>query len=75
MGFRGTTASIPLRHAASLGVISAAVFAMTPDSAVQIRKLGHECLIESEAGAAAGFNWLVFVHWLRVPMPAGPLGF
>lgn len=27
------------------------------------------------AGAAAGFNWLVFVHWLRVPMPAGPLGF
>ncbi|MFZ5710690.1 MAG: Re/Si-specific NAD(P)(+) transhydrogenase subunit alpha [Pseudomonadota bacterium] len=30
--------------------------AMTPDSAVQIRKLGHECLIESEAGAAAGFT-------------------
>jgi hypothetical protein len=23
--------------------------------------------------AAAGFNWLVFVHWLRVPMPAGIL--
>jgi len=21
--------------------------------------------------AAAGFNWLVFVHWLRVPMPEG----
>jgi hypothetical protein len=20
---------------------------------------------------AAGFNWLVFVHWLRVPMPEG----
>ena len=30
--------------------------AMTPDSAVQIRKLGHECLIESGAGAAAGFT-------------------
>jgi hypothetical protein len=27
------------------------------------------------AAAAAGFNWLVFVHWLRVPMPAGPFGF
>ena len=23
--------------------------------------------------AAAGFNWLVFVHWLRVPMPEGIL--
>jgi hypothetical protein len=23
--------------------------------------------------AAAGFNWLVFVHWLRVPMPEGVL--
>jgi hypothetical protein len=25
------------------------------------------------AVAAAGFNWLVFVHWLRVPMPEGML--
>ena len=25
------------------------------------------------AFAAAGFNWLVFVHWLRVPMPEGML--
>ena len=23
--------------------------------------------------SAAGFNWLVFVHWLRVPMPEGML--
>jgi putative tricarboxylic transport membrane protein len=23
--------------------------------------------------AAAGFNWLVFVHWLHVPMPEGLL--
>ena len=23
------------------------------------------------AFAAAGFNWLVFVHWLRVPFPEG----
>ncbi|HHX88580.1 MAG TPA: Re/Si-specific NAD(P)(+) transhydrogenase subunit alpha [Paracoccus sp.] len=30
--------------------------AMTPDSAVQLRKLGHECLIEAGAGAAAGFE-------------------
>jgi hypothetical protein len=25
----------------------------------------------SIALAAAGANWLVFVHWLRVPMPEG----
>ncbi|MBS0563784.1 MAG: Re/Si-specific NAD(P)(+) transhydrogenase subunit alpha [Proteobacteria bacterium] len=30
--------------------------AMTPDSAAQLQKLGHECLIESGAGAAAGFS-------------------
>ncbi len=29
--------------------------AMTPDSATQIQKLGHECVIEAGAGAAAGF--------------------
>ncbi|MCJ8139322.1 Re/Si-specific NAD(P)(+) transhydrogenase subunit alpha [Falsirhodobacter halotolerans] len=29
--------------------------AMTPDSAQQIMKLGHECLIEAGAGAKAGF--------------------
>lgn len=29
--------------------------AMTPDSAVQLQKLGHECLIETGAGDAAGF--------------------
>ena len=27
----------------------------------------------SVALGAAGFNWLVFVHWLRVPMPEGML--
>ncbi|MBB97198.1 MAG: NAD(P)(+) transhydrogenase (Re/Si-specific) subunit alpha [Rhodobacteraceae bacterium] len=30
--------------------------AMTPDSARQLQKLGHECLIESGAGLAAGFS-------------------
>ncbi|MCX8952992.1 Re/Si-specific NAD(P)(+) transhydrogenase subunit alpha [Ruegeria sp. NA] len=30
--------------------------AMTPDSAVQLQKLGYECLIEKGAGAAAGFS-------------------
>ena len=29
--------------------------AMTPDSATQLQKLGHNCLIETGAGAAAGF--------------------
>lgn len=30
--------------------------AMTPDSAVQIAKLGHSCMIEAGAGMAAGFT-------------------
>ncbi|PWE54288.1 Re/Si-specific NAD(P)(+) transhydrogenase subunit alpha [Metarhizobium album] len=30
--------------------------AMTPDSAVQLQKLGYACLIESGAGSAAGFS-------------------
>ena len=30
--------------------------AMTPDSARQLQKLGYECIIESGAGDAAGFN-------------------
>ncbi|MCF6232730.1 MAG: Re/Si-specific NAD(P)(+) transhydrogenase subunit alpha [Rhodobacteraceae bacterium] len=30
--------------------------AMTPESAVLLQKLGHECVIEAGAGAAAGFS-------------------
>jgi NAD(P) transhydrogenase subunit alpha len=30
--------------------------AMTPDSAVQLAKLGHQCFVEKGAGAAAGFS-------------------
>ncbi len=30
--------------------------AMTPDSAVQLQKLGYDCVIETGAGAAAGFD-------------------
>jgi NAD(P) transhydrogenase subunit alpha len=29
---------------------------MTPDSALQLQKLGHECYVESGAGAMAGFS-------------------
>ncbi|MBT6895990.1 MAG: NAD(P)(+) transhydrogenase (Re/Si-specific) subunit alpha, partial [Rhodobacteraceae bacterium] len=29
--------------------------AMTPDSALQLQKLGYECVVESGAGVAAGF--------------------
>ena len=29
--------------------------AMTPDSARQLQKLGHECIIETGAGIRAGF--------------------
>ncbi|MCY1666944.1 Re/Si-specific NAD(P)(+) transhydrogenase subunit alpha [Rhizobium sp. SL86] len=30
--------------------------ALTPDSALQLQKLGHECLVEAGAGKAAGFS-------------------
>ena len=30
--------------------------AMTPDSALQLQKLGHDCVIETGAGVAAGFD-------------------
>ena len=30
--------------------------AMTPDSAVQLKKLGYDCAIESGAGLLAGFS-------------------
>ncbi|MCB2129682.1 MAG: Re/Si-specific NAD(P)(+) transhydrogenase subunit alpha, partial [Rhodobacteraceae bacterium] len=30
--------------------------ALTPDSALQLAKLGHECFVETGAGAAAGFS-------------------
>ncbi|WP_170769245.1 Re/Si-specific NAD(P)(+) transhydrogenase subunit alpha [Ruegeria lacuscaerulensis] len=34
--------------------------AMTPDSAVQLQKLGYDCAIETGAGAAAGFSDAVY---------------
>jgi putative tricarboxylic transport membrane protein len=42
-----------------------------------IRYLGRHpwWLTAAVAVAAAGFNYLVFVHWLRVPFPEGMLGF
>jgi putative tricarboxylic transport membrane protein len=42
---------------------------------VLVRYLGRHrwWVTVSIALAAAGFNWLVFVHWLRVPMPEGTL--
>ena len=30
--------------------------ALTPDSAKQLQKLGHECLIEKDAGLGSGFS-------------------
>ena len=40
---------------------------------VMVRYLGRHpwWTTAAIAIAAAGFNWLVFVHWLRVPMPEG----
>jgi putative tricarboxylic transport membrane protein len=42
---------------------------------VLVRYLGRHAwwLTILVAAAAAGFNWLVFVRWLRVPMPEGML--
>jgi len=41
--------------------------------AVLIRYLGRHpwWVTLAVAAATAGFNWLVFVHWLRVPFPEG----
>jgi len=43
--------------------------------AVLVRYLGrHRWWVTAAiACGAAGFNWLVFVHWLRVPFPEGKL--
>ena len=30
--------------------------ALTPESAIQLQKLGHECLLEKDAGLSAGFS-------------------
>ena len=41
-----------------------------------VRYLGKPSLVGDACRSrsrAAGFNWLVFVHWLRVPMPEGRL--
>ena len=40
---------------------------------ILVRYLGRHpwWITAAIALAAAGFNWLVFVHWLRVPMPEG----
>ena len=35
--------------------------AMTPDSAIQLAKLGHSCVIETGAGAKAGFSDAAYV--------------
>jgi putative tricarboxylic transport membrane protein len=43
--------------------------------AVLLRRLGRHAwwLTLAIAAGAAGFNYLVFAHWLRVPFPAGML--
>ena len=43
--------------------------------AVLIKSLGRHpwWVTLTIALGAAGFNWLVFVHWLRVPFPEGKL--
>jgi putative tricarboxylic transport membrane protein len=45
--------------------------------AALVRYLGRHSwlMVLGVAAGAAGFNWLVFAHWLHVPFPLGPLGF
>ena len=51
-------------------VIGTAVYLL-----ILVRYLGRHpwWMTVAIALAAAGFNWLVFVHWLRVPFPEGML--
>ena len=35
--------------------------ALTPDSATHLQKLGHECLVEKDAGLAAGFSDALYI--------------
>lgn len=49
--------------------------AMTPDSAVQLQKLGHTCFIEAGAGARAGFSDQAYAAaGVTVVAGAGELG-
>ena len=45
--------------------------------AVLVRYLGRHSwpAVLGVAVGAAGFDYLVFAYWLRVPFPVGPLGF
>ena len=65
----GTVAFVALLDVLGM-VIGTAVYL-----AVLVRYLGKHpwWMTSAIAVAAAGFNWLVFVRWLRVPMPEGKL--
>ena len=46
--------------------------ALTPDSALQLQKLGYDCLIESGAGSAAGYSDKVYkeaVSYTHLTLP------
>ena len=46
--------------------------ALTPDSALQLQRLGHTCMIESHAGLAAGFTDVAYeAAGVRVVPSAG----
>jgi H+-translocating NAD(P) transhydrogenase subunit alpha len=38
--------------------------AMTPDSAIQLQKLGYECLIEAGAARPPGFPMTLIALWM-----------
>jgi NAD(P) transhydrogenase subunit alpha len=39
---------------------------MTPDSALQMRKLGHACVVEAGAGGKAGFSDAAYAAGVEV---------
>jgi H+-translocating NAD(P) transhydrogenase subunit alpha len=47
-----------------------ACVALPPESAQQIQKLGHECLVESGAGVASGFDDEAFADLAAGKTPA-----
>lgn len=80
-GRRGLARLVAVVGATAAFIALMDVVGMVPGTALflvaLLRFLGRHPwpLALAVAAGTAGANWLVFAHWLRVPFPAGVLGF